>query len=125
MNHFDAIVIGGGPSGSTTGALLAEQGHRVLLLERDVSTLPHRRIADHTWFISTGLAWSTGSGSAPKSTACSVSITALSQPFYFFKTIRHECAQTWQIWRGEFDQMLLDNAASKGVRCGTVSSATC
>jgi hypothetical protein len=45
-----------------------------------------------------------------------VSITGkVSQPFYFFKTIPHECSQTWQIWRGEFDQMLLDNAAKKGV----------
>jgi flavin-dependent dehydrogenase len=32
---FDAIVIGGGPAGSTAGALLADQGHRVLLLERE------------------------------------------------------------------------------------------
>ncbi|NCF94331.1 MAG: NAD(P)-binding protein, partial [Verrucomicrobiaceae bacterium] len=31
-NHYDVIVVGGGPAGSTTSALLAEQGHRVLLL---------------------------------------------------------------------------------------------
>src|SRR6185503_19491745 len=45
-----------------------------------------------------------------------VSITGkVSQPFYFFSTIHHECSQTWQVWRGEFDQMLLDNAVKKGV----------
>ena len=45
-----------------------------------------------------------------------VSITGkVSQPFYFFQTIKHECAQTWQVWRSEFDAMLLDNARSKGV----------
>ncbi|MEE9253917.1 MAG: FAD-dependent oxidoreductase, partial [Pseudomonadales bacterium] len=32
---FDAIVIGGGPGGSTTAALLARKGARVLLLERE------------------------------------------------------------------------------------------
>ena len=31
---YDVIVIGGGPAGSTTAALVAEHGHRVLLLER-------------------------------------------------------------------------------------------
>ena len=45
-----------------------------------------------------------------------VSITGkVSQPFYFFQTIKHECSMTWQVWRGEFDAMLLDNARAKGV----------
>ena len=33
--EYDAIVIGGGPAGSTAAALIAEKGHKVLLLERD------------------------------------------------------------------------------------------
>ncbi|MDE0043160.1 MAG: FAD-dependent oxidoreductase, partial [Candidatus Poribacteria bacterium] len=32
---YDVIVIGGGPAGSTVATLVAEQGYRVLLLERD------------------------------------------------------------------------------------------
>src|SRR4030095_17249021 len=45
-----------------------------------------------------------------------VSITGrVSQPFYFFQTIKHECSLTWQVWRAEFDAMLLDNARRKGV----------
>ena len=31
----DVVVIGGGPAGSTTATLLAERGHRVVLLEKD------------------------------------------------------------------------------------------
>ncbi|MFE6159093.1 NAD(P)/FAD-dependent oxidoreductase [Streptomyces sp. NPDC056486] len=33
--HFDAIVIGGGPAGATTAGLLAKRGHRVLVLDRE------------------------------------------------------------------------------------------
>ena len=38
-----------------------------------------------------------------------------SQPFYFFNRYdRETIAQTWQVLRSEFDQMLLDNAREKG-----------
>lgn len=33
--EFDVVVIGGGPGGSATAGLLAKQGHRVLVLERE------------------------------------------------------------------------------------------
>ncbi|HAD61502.1 MAG TPA: hypothetical protein DCG12_19870, partial [Planctomycetaceae bacterium] len=31
---YDVIVVGGGPAGASTAALVAEHGHTVLLLER-------------------------------------------------------------------------------------------
>ena len=34
-SDYDTIVIGAGPAGSTTAALLAEKGHDVVLLEKD------------------------------------------------------------------------------------------
>ena len=34
MTDADAIVVGGGPAGSTIAAALAEAGHRVLLLDK-------------------------------------------------------------------------------------------
>jgi flavin-dependent dehydrogenase len=38
-----------------------------------------------------------------------------SQPFYFFNRYdRETIAQTWQVLRSEFDQLLLDNAREKG-----------
>jgi len=121
MSQFDAIVIGGGPSGSTAGALLAEQGHRVLLLEREPFPRYHigESLIPYTWFTLNRLGvvdWLRQSACPKKYSVQFVSITGkVSQPFYFFKTIEHECAQTWQVWRGEFDQMLLDNAITKGV----------
>ena len=121
MNHFDVIVIGGGPSGSTTGALLAQQGHKVLLLEREPFPRYHigESLIPYTWFTLNRLGvvdWLRQSACPKKYSVQFVSITGkVSQPFYFFNTIHHECSQTWQVWRGEFDQMLLDNAVSKGV----------
>jgi flavin-dependent dehydrogenase len=39
----------------------------------------------------------------------------LSAPFYFWDNKPHECSQTWQVVRSEFDHMLLDNAREHGV----------
>jgi flavin-dependent dehydrogenase len=120
MPEYDAIVIGGGPGGSTTGALLAEHGHRVLLLEREPFPRYHigESLIPYTWFTLNRLGvvdWLKGSACPKKYSVQFVSITGrVSQPFYFFQTIKHECSLTWQVWRAEFDAMLLDNARRKG-----------
>ena len=116
----DAIVIGGGPAGSTAAALLAEQGHRVLLLEREAFPRYHigESLIPYTWFTldRLGLVETLRASPAPKKYSVQfVSLTGhVSQPFYFFETIKHECAQTWQVLRSDFDRMLLDNARAKG-----------
>ena len=121
MSEFDVVVIGGGPAGSTTSALLAEQGHKVLLVEREPFPRYHigESLIPYTWFTLNRLGvvdWLRKSACPKKYSVQFVSITGkVSQPFYFFQTIKHECAQTWHVWRSEFDQMLLDNAVSKGV----------
>lgn len=35
LKDFDAILIGGGPAGAVASAILAEYGHRVLVIERE------------------------------------------------------------------------------------------
>ena len=121
MSEYDVIVIGAGPSGTTTSALLAEYGHKVLLLEREPFPRYHigESLIPYTWFTLNRLGVIDKlrhSADTKKYSVQFVSITGkVSQPFYFFQTIKHECAQTWQVWRSEFDQMLLDNAVSKGV----------
>src|SRR5262245_55830894 len=118
--EFDAIVVGGGPSGSTTAALLAEYGHRVLLLEREPFPRYHigESLIPYTWFTLNrlGVVDKLKNSAYPKKYSVQfVSITGrVSQPFYFFQTTKHECAVTWQVYRGEFDAMLLDNARARG-----------
>jgi flavin-dependent dehydrogenase len=118
---YDAIVIGGGPGGSTASALLAQHGYRVLLLEREFVPRYHigESLIPYTWFTLNRLGvidWLRQSACPKKYSVQFVSITGkVSQPFYFFQTIKHECSMTWQVWRGEFDAMLLDNARARGV----------
>ena len=118
--EYDAVVVGGGPSGSTTAALLAAHGHRVLLVERETAPRYHigESLIPYTWFTLNRLGvvdWLRTSACPKKYSVQFVSITGkVSQPFYFFQTIKHECAQTWQVYRAEFDAMLLDNARTKG-----------
>src|SRR6266542_1666372 len=38
---YDAIIIGGGPAGSALGTLMAKDGHRVLILEKDIHPRDH------------------------------------------------------------------------------------
>jgi flavin-dependent dehydrogenase len=41
QNDFDVIVIGGGPAGATLGSLLAMEGRRVAIIERDIHPRDH------------------------------------------------------------------------------------
>ena len=42
--HYDAIIVGGGPAGSTAAGYLARHGHRTLLLEK--SQFPRHRVGE-------------------------------------------------------------------------------
>jgi flavin-dependent dehydrogenase len=118
---YDAILVGGGPAGATAGAVLAEYGRRVLVLERE--KFPRYHIGESLIPFTFGPLERIGM--IPKMRAsCFVkkySVTFVqpdgrrSQPFYFFNRYdRETVAQTWQVLRSEFDQMLLDNAREKG-----------
>ena len=121
-NHnYDIIVIGGGPAGSTVATLVAEQGYRVLLLER--TSTPQFKIgeslipATYWTFKRLGMLEKLRASHFPQKYSVQFySHTGkASNPFYFFQTNPHDSAVTWQVLRSEFDQMLLDNAKEKGV----------
>ena len=121
LHNYDLIVIGGGPAGSTVATLVAEHGHRVLLLEREAE--PKFKIgeslipATYWTFKRLGMLEKLRTSHFPQKYSVQFySRTGkASNPFYFFQTNPHESAVTWQVLRSEFDEMLLDNAIEKGV----------
>src|SRR6476620_7834536 len=120
-HDYDAILIGGGPAGSCASAILAEYGHRVLVLERE--KFPRYHIGESLIPFTFGPLERIGmipkmreSSFVKKFSVTFVTQDGLrSQPFYFFTRYdRNSVAQTWQVLRSEFDQMLLNNAREKG-----------
>src|SRR5277367_2005785 len=120
-NSFDAVIIGAGPAGSSSAAILAEKGHRVLVVERE--KFPRYHIGESLLLFTYQPLERLGligrmrkSAFVKKYSVQFVSPSGrASQPFYFFDRYdRETVAQTWQVLRSEFDQMLLDNARDKG-----------
>jgi flavin-dependent dehydrogenase len=121
MSAPDVIVIGGGPAGSTVSTLLAQQGVRVELFERE--TFPRFHIGEslipETYWVLKRLNMLERMQQSRFVKKYSVQFVNASgrqsAPFYFWDNKPHECSQTWQVVRSEFDQMLLENARAHGV----------
>lgn len=118
----DVIVIGGGPAGSSSSAILGEYGHKVLLLEREKFPRYHigESLIPFTYFPLERLGLvdrMKKSHFVQKFSVCFVPPNGrTSQPFYFFNRYdKDTVAQTWQVLRSEFDEILLNNARDRGV----------
>ena len=121
MSSPDVVVIGGGPAGSTCSTLLAQHGCRVELFERERFPRFHigeSLIPETYWVLKrlNMLPKMQASHFVKKYSVQFVNASGkLSAPFYFWDNKPHECSQTWQVARSEFDQMMLDNAREHGV----------
>lgn len=128
---YDAIIIGAGPSGTSAAAILAEYGHKVLILERE--KFPRYRIGESLIPFTYGPLERLGlipklkkSHFIKKYSVCFVQPDGkATQPFYFFNRYdRDTIAQSWQVLRSEFDQMMMDNARERGAEAIEEMSVT-
>ena len=115
----DVVVIGGGPAGSTISTLLAREGRRVVLLEKDHH--PRFHIGE-----------SLLPGNVPQFEALGIKdkIAAIGLPKYGIEFVRPdldyasyvdfvegwnpERDMTWQVRRSDFDRILFEHAEESG-----------
>jgi flavin-dependent dehydrogenase len=120
VSHYDAIVIGGGPAGSTAAAVLAAKGRRVMVLEKEKFPRYHigESLLPYGYFTLERIGVLDRMKASHFTKKYSVQFVGASGrasvPFYFFQQLEHEASMTWQVLRSEFDQLLLDNAREKG-----------
>lgn len=120
VSSFDAIVIGGGPSGSAAAGMLGLNGHKTLILEKDA--FPRYRIGEsllpYCYFPLQKLGLVDAMKKSDFVRKHSVQFVSksgkLSSPFYFQGHMQHEAAETWQVERHEFDQMMVNRAIELG-----------
>ena len=118
---YDVIVIGGGPGGSMASTLLADAGRRVLLLEREQFPRYHigesllsgtsellkkinvlEKVEKANYVKKHGVTWIWGKNREPWTV-------------YFKDALAIPYDYGYQVERGSFDKMLLDNARDHGV----------
>lgn len=120
-SESDVVVIGGGPAGATTSTLIAQSGLKVQLFEREKFPRFHicESLIPETYWVLRRLNMLDKLRASPFIKKYSVQFVnangKLSAPFYFHDNKPHECSQTWQVVRSEFDQMMLNNAREHGV----------
>lgn len=117
---YDAIIIGGGPGGSTAGSMLARSGMKVLIIERErfprfhvgESLIPYGNDELRSIGVWDKLA---SSGFMPKLGAEFVTGDSTAQTSILFgRYLSAGYAQTFQVERARFDNLLLEHAIEGG-----------
>ena len=120
--HYDVIVVGGGPGGSSAATILAQKGYRVLLLEKEHFPRFHigESLLPASWDIWDRLGVTAQIESAGFTVKQGVSfglfqapqdliLLTAEFPEYFVRPY------TFHVERAHFDKVLLDNARKHGV----------
>ncbi|MDX8397495.1 MAG: NAD(P)/FAD-dependent oxidoreductase [Mariprofundaceae bacterium] len=124
---YDVIVAGGGPAGTTASTLLAQYGHKVLLLDRDQH--PRFHIGESMLpmsepvFKRLGVDWQ--AGQYQRKHGAEFIDEAENLRIRFPLASQH---QPYQVERSKFDHMMIKNAALQGVevhQLETVKDVNC
>lgn len=119
-NNFDVIVVGGGPAGSTCASILAREGCKVILFEKEEFPRHHigESLMTDTYWTFQRMGFLEKLKSSAFTQKYSVQFANVagkeSHPFYFFEAVHNESAVTWQVTRAVFDKMLIEHAAEQG-----------
>ncbi|MEP7053597.1 MAG: NAD(P)/FAD-dependent oxidoreductase [Pseudomonadota bacterium] len=119
--EYDVIVIGGGPSGAAVATRLAQQKHRVLLVEKE--HFPRFHIGESMLPCAMPLIEQLGAmprlkaaDFLPKYAAEFVTADgSLKRRYAFADGLVPGAGSAYEVDRSEFDRLLLDNAAEQGV----------
>jgi flavin-dependent dehydrogenase len=120
-HHFDVLVIGGGPAGTTAASFLIEKGWSVCLLEK--AHHPRFHIGESLLPMNLPILKRLGvldavhsMGMKKNAAEFNSTATALAKDtFYFAKAIDKTHPYAYQVRRAEFDQILFENCVTRGV----------
>ncbi|MEL7497279.1 MAG: NAD(P)/FAD-dependent oxidoreductase [Planctomycetota bacterium] len=120
---YDCLVIGAGPGGSTAAAIVAEQGHSTLLVERD--EMPRFHVGESLmpeayWiFERLGITHELDRvGFTKKNGVQFVSAgDKETRPFIFAEHDDRASNMSWHVQRDSFDKLLYDTAYNRGACC--------
>ena len=120
MPEDPIVVIGGGPAGSCVGTLLARRGYPVTLLERE--RFPRAHVGESLLPASIPILEDLGvlhrvrqAGFVLKHGATMIWGVDREPWSWYFSETNTSNPHSYQVWRPEFDAMLLDNARKAGV----------
>jgi halogenation protein CepH len=121
--YADVVIVGGGPGGSTLASLVALQGHRVVLLEKE--TFPRYQIGEsllpstiHGICRLTGVSEKLAKAGFTRKRGGTFKWGANPEPWTFSFSVSPkmsgETSHAYQVERSKFDQILLEHARELG-----------
>jgi flavin-dependent dehydrogenase len=119
---YDVVVVGGGPAGSTVSTFLARKGYRVVVLEKE--RFPRMHIGESLIPGGVHVLHELGLGPALEEAGFLVKLGAStvwgedrSMWTFYFNEVEPEQNEgfAYQVWRPQFDEMLLNHSRANGV----------